>query len=267
MPDTLTEQQWSDYQRDGYVHLGRTLTDTELADLQRRIDDIMLGQARARYDQLLMQLDSADGDYANAPEQSKGHKGATLGYRKIQDLENDPLFLAYIQKPLFRDICARVHGPDTDISIFRAMFMNKPANKGTFLPWHQDRWKALDRDPEITLWTALDPATVANGCVQVIPGSHRLGLINPEHGSGFLNDEHVDRHVQPDRIVHLELEPGEAMLMHNWLLHASDVNRSGVARRAFSVCYMPADTRDTRRDATFPVVFGQDALSPDTLEV
>ena len=32
----------------------------------------------------------------------------------------------------------------------RAMFMNKPANKGTFLPWHQDRWTALDRDPQIT---------------------------------------------------------------------------------------------------------------------
>jgi phytanoyl-CoA hydroxylase len=51
------------------------------------------------------------------------------------------------------------------------MFINKPAKNGTFLPWHQDHWKYLDRPALITIWTALDPATIANGCVQVIPGT------------------------------------------------------------------------------------------------
>ncbi|MEX0887035.1 MAG: phytanoyl-CoA dioxygenase family protein [Phycisphaeraceae bacterium] len=266
MSDALTDAQWTRYERDGYLHLGRVLSDAELAGLQQRIDDIMLGKATTDYDKLLMQLDSDDGDYATAPEQSRGHKGATLDYRKIQDLERDPLFLAFMQKPVFRDICARAYGPAASVSAFRAMFMNKPANKGTFLPWHQDRWTFLDRDPEITLWTALDPATVANGCVQIIPQSHKLGLINPEHSSGFLKDEHVARHCDPKRIVHLELQPGEAVLMHNWLLHASDVNRSGTARRAFSVCYMDAKTRNTRHDTSYPVIFGENALDPHALE-
>lgn len=61
------------------------------------------------------------------------------------------------------------------------MFMNKPAGKGTALPWHQDRWQHLDIDPLLTVYTALDPATAANGCVKVVPKSHKLGILNPDH--------------------------------------------------------------------------------------
>src|SRR6476661_7180908 len=91
------------------------------------------------------------------------------GYLNLGRLLDDGDLRA-LQQRIFREICARVYGPETRISCFRAMFMNKPAHKGTFLPWHQDRWSDLDRDPLVTVYTALDPATIANGCVQVIPG-------------------------------------------------------------------------------------------------
>jgi len=58
--------------------------------LQQRIDEIMLGQAPLDYDRMLMQLDSTTGQYKDRGSQTKGHKGATLNYRKIQDLERDP---------------------------------------------------------------------------------------------------------------------------------------------------------------------------------
>ena len=183
MTTAISPQQWAQYDRDGFLKLGKLLADADLRALQQRINDIMLGTAPVDYDRMLMQLDSDTGKYEDAGKQTRGHKGATLNYRKIQELEFDPLFLGFMQRPLFRDICARVYGADTPIAAFRAMFMNKPARKGTFLPWHQDRWTDLDRDPQITVWTALDPATISNGCVQVIPGSHKLGLINPSHGS------------------------------------------------------------------------------------
>ena len=189
MNDIISDQQWQQYEADGYVKLGKVLDGAELAALQQRIDDIMMGKAQIDYDRILMQLDSADGAYNNAGPQSRGFKGATLNYRKIQDLELDPLFLSYMQRPVFRNICERVYGEGVPINGFRAMFMNKPSNQGTFLPWHQDRWTHLDRDPLITVWTALDPATIANGCVQVIRGSHKFGLINPSHPSGFLTPE------------------------------------------------------------------------------
>lgn len=265
MIDALTDKQWQQYEDDGYLRLGRIEPDA-LQALQDRIDQIMLGKAQTRYERLMMQLDSASGKYDEAGEQSRGFKGATLGYRKIQDLEFDPTFLRYMQRPLFADICRRVYGQDAQIACFRAMFMNKPAHKGTFLPWHQDRWSNLDRDPLLTVYTALDPATVENGCVQIIPGSHKLGLVNPEHPSGFLTPEQTKQHCPPDKVEYLTLEAGEVAILHNWLLHGSDVNRSDIPRRAFSVCYMDARTRDAKRDERYSMIFGQGALDPDTVE-
>lgn len=53
-------------------------------------------------------------------------------------------------------------------------------------------------------------------------------------------------------------------ILHNWLLHASDVNRSDISRRAFSVCYMDADTKTTNGE-TFTRIFGESALSVNDL--
>ncbi len=262
MPDNLdtitgssiNAADWLFYEEQGYLKLGRLLDDEALAGLQTRIDAIMLGEANLDYSRLMMQLDSQSGNYNDAGEQSLGFKGAGLNYRKIQNLEYDPLFKAYIKLPVFRELSKRVYGQATPVACFRAMFMNKPANQGTLLPWHQDAWTYLDRQPLITLWTALDPATVDNGCVEVIPGSHKFGRINLEHSSGFLSDEQIDQYCNPHPAEYIELEQGEVLLLHNWLLHRSDVNRTNLSRRAFSVCYMDACTVASNGD-TFPVVF------------
>ena len=261
MLQQLTDTQWDQYQREGYLRLGKCLTDEELSALQERIDAIMLGKAPLDYERMLMQLDSIPGQSDQPGPQSKGHKGATLRYRKIQDLELDPLFLAYMQKPLFRHICAQVYGPQASVASFRAMFMNKPAGEGTHLVWHQDRWTSLDRDPLITIWTALDPATVDNGCVHIIPRLHHK-LINPSHGSGFLTDGQTQALLDQAEPVPLAVEAGEAVLLHNHLPHSSGVNRSTIARRAFSVCYMDAATK-AGNGQVFPVIFGQGALTPE----
>jgi len=141
------------------------------------------------------------------------------------------------------------------------MFMNKPAGKGTVLPWHQDGgriWR-LTGQPLLTLWLALDPATIANGCVQVVPGSHHLGLLS-EHGHTITAAQQA-AHCQPAQCDDLVLEPGELVLLHNLVLHASGTNASGQARRAFSVCLMDGAIRSTDADHPgFPKLFGSDAL-------
>src|SRR5947207_13304339 len=106
----INESQWGAYDHDGYLNLGRVLDDGDLAALQRRIDDVRLGTADVPYDRLMMQLDRASGKYDDAGEQSLGFKGATLSYRKIQELELDPLHMAFMQRKIFREICARVYG-------------------------------------------------------------------------------------------------------------------------------------------------------------
>lgn len=263
MADQLTDEQWQQYQRDGFLKLGKLLTDEDLAALQQRIDDIMLGTASVDYDKIMMQLDAGGNDYGKLGPQTLGHKGATLDYRKIENLEFDPLYLTYLQRPLFEDICRRVYG-DSPVKCMRAMFMNKPAGRGTVLPWHQDRWTNFDRDPKVTIWTALDPATVENGCVRIIPGSHHT-LVNPEHSSGFLNKEQAAA-LDESAAIDLVLEAGEVALLHNWTLHSSGVNNATYSRRAFSVCYMDGNTVCNPEGRTeYTTVFGDGALTVDQL--
>ena len=258
MREQISSEEWQDFERDGFLRLGQVVSDDEVQALQTRMDDIMMGRADVDYERMMMQLDRVDGADSSPGPQSCGFKGATLAYRKIQDLEYDALFLSYLQHPLFASICSRIHGKEGRIACLRAMFMNKPAGFGTPLVWHQDRWTNLDRDPQITLWTALDPATIENGCVHIIPGSHGT-LVNPEHGSGFLTAEQTEKILAQNEPMPLELAAGGVVLFHNWLLHSSDINRSGIPRRAFSVCYMDAETIVSNEN-TYPVVFGEGAL-------
>lgn len=268
MIEQLTEAQWLQYVDQGYLKLGKLLDGDRLTQLQQRIDDIMLGKADVDYDRMLMQEDSDTGDYSNAKPMTKGHKGSHLNYRKIEQLEFDAEFLSLMQEPIFQHTCHRTYGMHVPVGTYRSMFMNKPANRGTYLPWHQDRWKNLDRDPLLTVWIALDPATKANGCVQVVPGTHRFGVVNASHGSGFMAEEQVAEMCDESKRVYLELEAGEVVLLHNWLMHASDRNNSDQSRRAFSVCFADARTKTTQGDDTdFPIIFGPGALTPETLPV
>src|SRR6185436_13503930 len=80
----LSDSQWWEFYQQGFLRLGQLLDGGELAALQERIDEIMLG--KVRYENMMMQLDGG-GAYEDLPSQSAGFKGSRLDYRKIQDLE------------------------------------------------------------------------------------------------------------------------------------------------------------------------------------
>ena len=85
----LSEQQWSDYARDGFLHLGRVLEPAEVAALCARADDLALG--RVQNPAIEMQLDTG-GVYEELPGAVRAFEQGTLRYRKLQGLEADPLF-------------------------------------------------------------------------------------------------------------------------------------------------------------------------------
>ena len=246
------------FMEQGYLRLGKLLSPDELAAIQQRIDDIMLG--KIRYENMRFQLDPR---YTGSTmTRTVGNQEATLNYRRIDDLEQDPLFLAYMQKPLIRQITRRYIGED--VAVFRSMFMNKPAERGTELVWHQDigvGWK-IDTNPIITVWTTFDAATVASGCMQIVPGSNNLGILNERH---FTSEEDQAKYTRDEDVMDLEAEAGEAVLLHNFLLHRSGVNTTTSPRRAFSATYMDVETRSVVTGDTFPIVFGEGALSPNTV--
>ncbi|MFY9826733.1 MAG: phytanoyl-CoA dioxygenase family protein [Thermoanaerobaculia bacterium] len=255
----VTEQQWNQYARDGFLHLGKILEPEELEVLRQRADDLAMGVVWNP--EVQMQLDTG-GVYEELPAATRGFAGGTRLYRKIQGLETDEHFSRLVRHPLCLEICAHEYGAHAPISIFRAMVMNKPAGQGTVLPWHQDGgavW-ALDRDPLVTVWVALDSATQANGCLEVIPGSHRLGLLST-FGS-TVRPEDVERHCPAERVHPLEVAEGHAVLLHNWLIHRSGVNPTSIPRRAFTVCYMDGRTQSILTGNHFPVVAGSVPTEP-----
>jgi ectoine hydroxylase-related dioxygenase (phytanoyl-CoA dioxygenase family) len=111
----------------------------------------------------------------------------------------------------------------------------------------------------MTIWTALDDATIAKGCVQVIPGSHKLGLFS-ERGH-TITPEQEAQYARDENSRFLEATAGEVILLHNLLLHRSGINTVDEPRRAFSVCYMDAATRSTTDGHRFPKIFGEGALA------
>lgn len=248
----MTTMEREQFERDGFVRLGKVASPEQLAGLQQRIDDLMMGHVAG--DGIWFQLDSESGEYGALKFGDGSWGGPTLNYRKIEALERDPLFLDYIRHPRFRDLTRELIGEQ--VSIYRGMFMNKPAGRGTYLPYHQDagsQWQ-LDRDPYVTVWTALDDATKENGCVQVMPGTHKLGLLSA-HGH-TITPEQEARYCPEEKSAYLEADAGEAILLHNLLLHRSGINTIDRPRRAFSVAYMDAATRDVSgRNRHFAQVF------------
>eukprot|EP01060_Flectonema_neradi_P029658 TRINITY_DN4144_c0_g1_i1.p1 TRINITY_DN4144_c0_g1~~TRINITY_DN4144_c0_g1_i1.p1 ORF type:complete len:288 (+),score=54.63 TRINITY_DN4144_c0_g1_i1:117-980(+) len=256
VPTELTDAQWTEFRKNGYVNLGKVLSDDDLEGLRSRLDAIMMGDIK--YEKLMYQLDPG-GKYSNTEQngQTLGWKGATKEYRKIGEagcgLECDELFLKFMTSPLMVSICAEVYGPHTPIAPYRAMMMNKPANSGTDLPWHQDggEFWGVDRDPQSFVWLALDDSTTQNGCVKVVKGTHKLGLLTKRGHT--LTEEDIAKIVVPDLVEHVELKAGEAVLCHNYLVHSSSTNVTDKPRRGFSVNYMDARSKVTKPGPECPM--------------
>ncbi|HEX4447478.1 MAG TPA: phytanoyl-CoA dioxygenase family protein [Polyangiaceae bacterium] len=241
----------------GWARLGRIATDAALERLRARADDIMMG--RVVHPGLFFQRDSQTGRYEDLVF-GRGWEGPSLDYRKIEKLEVDPCFRAWLENEVFERVAKAVLGDA--IALYRATLFTKGAGGGTELPWHQDggSFWGLDRDPQLQIWTALDDAPTESGCVEVVDASHAAGLASPLGGT-------IPRDVALARGAEAQARPlparaGEVLLIHNYLWHRSGGNTTGRPRRAFTVSYITAETRCTRvrrAPRTFTRVFARSA--------
>ena len=239
------------FAREGYSRLGRVIDDETTAELGARVDDLML--ARVRHEGMFFQRDSETGRYEDLSF-GLGWQGPSLDYRKMEKLELDPVFAAYLRNPLFERIARRlIEGP---IALYRAVVFTKSARGGSDLPFHQDggAFWGVDRMPTLQLWTALDDCPLDGGCLEVVPRTHLSGLTTKE--GGVVPKALLDG--VEDRIVALPAVRGEVILVHNHLWHRSRRSQSGQRRSTLSVCYMSAATRCLRKKRaprTFTTLF------------
>jgi ectoine hydroxylase-related dioxygenase (phytanoyl-CoA dioxygenase family) len=242
------------FREHGWARLGPVMSEQALAATRRRADQIMLGEIA--YQGMFFQHDAATGRYQDVAR-GRGYVGPSLRYRKIEKLERDPLFLEWIGNALFERVARAVIGER--VALCRAVLFTKAAQGGTELPWHQDggSFWGLSRDPALQIWTALDDAPEAAGCVELVPGSHRAGLATPL--GGVIPDDVVERKGAARGSILVPARAGEVLLLHNHVWHRSGINGTGLPRRALTVCYMDASTTCTRRRSprTFMQLFAR----------
>ncbi|XP_013392595.1 uncharacterized protein LOC106160521 [Lingula anatina] len=122
------------------------------------------------------------------------------------------------------------------------VIMKEPFTGGAFV-WHQDYgyWYVYGNlFPDMaTVWIAVDRADRTNGCLQILPGSHRAGRI--EHvkvgDQAGAEPERVEFLAKVCPLTYVQLDPGDAVIFHCNLVHRSDQNHSQNRRWAYLVCY------------------------------
>ena len=139
----------------------------------------------------------------------------------------------------------RIIGPN--VKCMQSMFFVKHAGRPG-QAWHQDEAFIPTRDRSLTgVWIALDNATVDNGCLWVIPGSHKPGILWPGRKHGDPRFDHTEESFgfpfSPRDAIPAELEPGSVLLFNGYLLHRSlnNVRKSGY-RRSYVSHYMSAES-------------------------
>ena len=105
MSQQITDDQWTQFEEEGYLRLGKVMDDDELAGLQQRINDIMLGKVKV-YDQMYMQLDSNTGDYSEKRTTTKRARGFDAELPKNPGPGvRSPVPVVHAETPFLGDLC------------------------------------------------------------------------------------------------------------------------------------------------------------------
>ena len=230
----LTEEQRSDYERDGYIVVRNLFSEEEIG---------LLGKA-ARND--------------NEMDKSSSERDDGEGNAVRLALWNHPGDGIYGMFARCRKMVDRVEEIlREEVYHYHSKMILKDAKVGGAWAWHQDYgyWyqNGLLSPNLCSVMIAVDQATIENGCMQVIKGSHKLGRINhilsgDQAGADMERVEEAKKRLD---LVHVTMEPGDALFFHSNTLHASDANESDHPRWAMICCYNAA-SNDPYKDSHHP---------------
>ena len=214
----LTPEEVAHYHEHGYVIPSRF-----------RFDDSTLARIAADHAALLARHAAEHPDWVDYCPALLPHDLSFVNYAR------DPRVLAMLRQLL-----------GADLALWTMSFFAKPARTGREVPMHQDgEYWPIRPLATCTAWVAVDASTIHNGCLRVVPGSHRRRSLL----------RHVERHDPANRLalrrealpseydtsaaVDVLLEPGQISLHDVFLVHGSRANTSGGPRRGMTMRFMP----------------------------
>jgi ectoine hydroxylase-related dioxygenase (phytanoyl-CoA dioxygenase family) len=221
------------YEQDGYTILADALSAGEVQALRDEAARICRGELGA--------IDGVRQAAAGEPDERVVREYLCIHFpHKLSDLMHKTL-----AHPAVVDALTGVIGPNVK-AMQSMLFIKSEGRPGQ--AWHQDELFIPTRDRSLTAaWIALDDATVENGCLWVLPGSHRRGVLYPDrdhHDPRFdCEVEAYDFPYRDEDAVAVEVPTGSVVVFNGYLLHMSlpNTGRHGL-RRALVSHYMSAES-------------------------
>lgn len=248
--NTFSRQEVERFERDGYV-IARGLAPAErVAQLRAlAIRDLSSAVAPVEYE--------ADVGYPGAPPSKQAAGGGTVR-RLLHAYERDAAFAAWARDAA---VVARLHqlldAPLVLPLAHHNCVMTKQPSFSSETHWHQDiRYWAYTRPQLISVWLALGQETRANGCLLVLPGTHRMTLARERFDErSFLRPDLAQNRALIDRAVPVVLAPGDALFFHALTLHAAGRNATDATKFSLVFTYRPSDNP--------PLAHTRSAASPE----
>ncbi|MFC5648292.1 phytanoyl-CoA dioxygenase family protein [Paenibacillus solisilvae] len=239
----LSQAQVDEFENNGFLKGSVVLSEEEVEALREELDLVMAGQS-VKKPVLNRDMLNEDSPYDNMKMTVSSTVVQIVNIWMASDL--------YLKHAANRTICeeiAQLSHTDT-LRIWHDQIQYKPPVTGGPTAWHQDHplWPIIQPSDLVSAWVALDDAVIENGCMWMVPGSHKWG--NHQRYLSSTKD-FKPLHKQPEMLpnhanveaVPFEIKKGQVGYHHCLTWHGSPHNRSEMKRRAIAVHYMPGHTR------------------------
>lgn len=252
MDKAFTAAEVTQFERDGFLIARGLVPATECARMRSVAErDLAAVVLPVEYE--------AETRYPGAPESLESPGGRTVR-RLLQAYARDAVYREWATAAPVVTRLRQLLGPQVALAqAHHNCVMTKDARYSSLTSWHRDiRYWSFARPELVSVWFALGPERLDNGCLLVIPGSHRMEFA-PERldAAQFLRTDIADNAELLRSQVPVELEPGDVLFFHCRLFHAAGNNRSALTK--FSAVF----TYHTPDNAALPG--SRSASQPDIL--
>ena len=246
------------FDRNGYLIVKDLLNEKEVIECKKEINRL---QETAK---LLTKSGTIEnGDFQIEPfvKQSDRESQSPI-LRKIENTyDHSDLFFQLARHEQIVSMVKEILGPD--LMLFRSTLMLKPALHGSEHAFHQDSsYWPIDPPNLVTISIAIDKSTPDNGCIKIIPQSHRSALKEWGHIAKAPQSKSVTSNItnQPNPLE-VPLDPGSALFFHSKLVHGSGPNTSAFSRNTALYAYFNTKVRyvppsGMPHSRSFPVIAG-----------
>jgi len=235
VPKILDQAHIAQFVNDGFLVVPDLITPQEIEEL--KADTVAI--ARGKY---------PNESIASAPEAQSDAELLQSILCIHQPHYISPVMGEYVRHPkicgvLSQIVAAHLAHWDGSVKCMQSMlFVKPPSFQGQ--AWHQDEIYIPTRDRSLCgAWIAMDDATIENGCLWVIPGSHRSGYLYPQHAHNNPDEFDVSAEsygFDDTNEIPVEVKSGAVVFFNGHLLHRSRKNRSDIYRRVLVNHYMNA---------------------------